>query len=68
MEQVQEDYEEYHFPLEVKISFKDSTEKSYRYEIASKDTLLEISATAMPESIQLDPDNWLLAVINLKEE
>jgi len=68
LEQIQEDYEEYHFPLEVKISFKDSTEKSLRYEIVSKDTLLEISATVMPESIQLDPINWLLAVIASEDE
>ncbi|HEY6625895.1 MAG TPA: hypothetical protein VIZ21_02990, partial [Ignavibacteriaceae bacterium] len=68
LEQVQEEYEEYHFPLDIKISFKDSTEKKYRYEIASKDTMLEISATARPESIQLDPDNWLLAVITSEDE
>ncbi len=68
LEQIQEDYEEYYFPLEVKIIFKDSTEKSFRFEIASKDTLLEIPATKYPESIELNPDNWLLAVINLKED
>ncbi|HSW55207.1 MAG TPA: M1 family metallopeptidase [Ignavibacteriaceae bacterium] len=68
LEQIQEEYEEYHFPLEVKISFKDSTEKTYRYEIAGKDTLLEISATVMPESFKLDPDNWLLAVITSEDE
>jgi aminopeptidase N len=68
LEQIQEDYEEYYFPLEVKIIFKDSTEKSFRFEIASKDTLLEILATEYPESIDLNPDNWLLAVINLKED
>ena len=68
LEQIQEEYEEYHYPLEVKISFKDSTDKSYRYEITSKDTLIEISTIVVPESIQLDPNNWLLAVINLKDE
>jgi aminopeptidase N len=68
LEQIQEDYEEYHFPLEVKIIFKDSIEKSYRYEITSKDTLLEIPTSKYPDSIELNPDNWLLAVINLKDE
>ncbi|MBE0570990.1 MAG: M1 family metallopeptidase [Ignavibacteriaceae bacterium] len=68
LEQIQEDYEEYHFPFEIHISFKDSTEKSYRYEIVSKDTLLEISATVMLESIKLDPDNWLLAVLASEDE
>ena len=66
--QIQEDYEAYHFPLEVKFIFKDSTEKSFRYEITSKDTLIEISTTTIPSGIELDPDNWLLAVINLKDE
>ena len=68
LEQIQEEYEEYHFPLEVKIIFKDSTAKNVHYDIASRDTVLEIPATEIPVSIELDPNNWLLAVINLKEE
>jgi len=68
LEQIQEEYEEYQFPLEVKIIYKDLTAKSVRYNIASGDAVLEITATEYPESIELDPDNWLLAVINLKEE
>ena len=68
LRQIQEDYEAYHFPLEVKFVFKDSTEKSFRYEITSKDTLIEISTTTIPSGIELDPDNWLLAEINLKDE
>jgi aminopeptidase N len=68
LSQIQEDYEEYHFPLKVEFVFKDSTEKSLRYEITSKDTLIEISTTDMPMDIRLDPDNWLLAVINIKDE
>lgn len=68
LQQVQEDYEEFYFPLEVKMTFNDGIEKQYQYEIVSRDTLLEISTDAIPESIELDPDNWLLAVINLKEE
>jgi len=68
LEQVQEDYEEYHFPLEIKISLKDSTERSYVYEIASKDTVIEISTSDYPDIIDLDPDRWLLAVINSKDE
>ena len=66
--QIQEDYEAYHFPLEVKFVFKDSTEKSFRYEITSKDTLIEISTSTIPSGIELDPDNWLLAEINLEDE
>ncbi len=66
--QIQEDYKAYHFPLEVKLIFEDSTEKSFRYEITSKDTLIEILTSDKPIDIIMDPDNWLLAVINLKDE
>ena len=68
LQQIQEDYEEYHIPLEVKMIFKDSLEKKFRYEIVSRDTVLEISTDAIPDSIELDPDRWLLAVINMKDE
>ena len=68
LEQMQEEYNEYHFPLEVKITFEDSTEKSFRYDIASKDTLIKISTTEFPDIIDFDPDRWLLAVINSKDE
>jgi aminopeptidase N len=68
LEQIQEDYEEYHFPLELKMIYKDSTEKNYLFDITSKDTLLEILTEKIPEDIVLDPNNWLLAVINSKHE
>ncbi len=68
LQQVQEDYEEFYFPLEIKMTFNDGIEKKYRYEIVSRDTLLEISTDAIPDSIELDPDRWLLAQINMKEE
>lgn len=65
LEQVQEEYEEYHFPLEVKVSFNDSTETKFRFDIISKDTLLEIPTDKYPGNVELDPDNWLLASIEL---
>ena len=68
LEQVQEEYKEYHFPLEIKITFADSSEISYRYDISTKDASLEISADNYPENIELDPDSWLLASISLKDE
>ena len=68
LEQIQEDYEVYNFPLEIKIIYADSSENSFRYEIVSKDTVLEIPTIAEPDTIELDPNNWLLAQINMKEE
>jgi len=68
LKQVQEEYEVFNFPLEIKMLFKDNSEKLFRYNISSRDTVLEISTNAIPDSIELDPDKWLLAQINLKEE
>jgi len=68
LEQIQEDYEVYNFPLEIKILYSDSYEQNFRYEIVSKDTLIEIPILAEPDTIELDPNNWLLAQIYIKEE
>jgi len=68
LQQVQEDYAEFYFPLEIKMTFSDGIEKKFRYEIMSQDTLLEISTEAIPDSIELDPDRWLLAQINMIDE
>jgi aminopeptidase N len=68
LQQVQEDYEEFYFPLEIKMTFNDGIEKRFRYEIVSRDTLLEISTDAIPDSIELDPDRWLLAEIYMKDK
>jgi len=68
LEQVQDEYKEYHFPLEMKITFADSSEKRYRFDITAKDTVLKISTDKYPEDIELDPGNWLLASISLKDE
>jgi len=68
LQQIQEDYEVYQFPLEIKMVYKDSTEQNFRYEITSRDTLIEISTISKPDTVELDPDRWLLAQINLKDE
>ena len=64
LEQNQEDYEVFHFPLEIKLSYTDSTFNKFRYNITTKDTLLEIPVKEFPVSVDLDPDNWLLAQIS----
>jgi aminopeptidase N len=68
LEQVQEEYEIYNFPLEIKMKFKDDTEQNLRYNIVSRDSILEIRTNEKPDSIELDPDNWLLAAINFRDE
>jgi aminopeptidase N len=68
LEQIQVDYEVFNFPLQIKLKFKDDSEESFRYDIVSRDTTLEILTKKEPNSINLDPDNWLLAQISLKDE
>lgn len=68
IEQVQDKYDEFHFPLEVKLKFTDAHEEFYKYNIVSKNAKLEISAGSIPENIELDPNNWLLASFNLVDE
>jgi hypothetical protein len=47
---------------------KDNKEQMFRCEIMSRDTILEISMDAIPDSIELDPNRWLLADIFMKDE
>ncbi|MBK9099094.1 MAG: M1 family metallopeptidase [bacterium] len=68
IEQVQEEYEEFHFPLEIKLKYEDLSEQNYRFNIVSTDTVLEIPIKNVTESIDFDPNNWLLAQINSVDE
>ena len=68
IKQIQEEYDVYHFPLEVQLMFEDSTTKNFSFNISSKDTVLEIVSEKYPKNIDLDPDSWLLASIQPKEE
>ncbi len=68
LQQVEEENEAFYFPLEIKMINKDNKEQMFRYEIMSRDTILEISTDAIPDSIELDPNRWLLADIFMKDE
>jgi aminopeptidase N len=67
VEQVQEEYERYEFPLEVLLEFGIEEEKYLRFEVVDKSTVLEIRTDKPPISVILDPNKWLLASINEKE-
>ena len=58
--QVQEEYDTYHFPLEILIQMKNGEEKSYLFEIKSRETQIEIKTDEKVKFVILDPDNWLL--------
>ena len=68
LDQVQDDYEVFHFPLQIQLKFEDDKEEFLRYNIVSRDTVIEIRTAEEPNSIKLDPDNWLLAQISLNDE
>ena len=68
IKQIQGEYEEYHFPLELEIKFMDGSSEFERYHISSKDTLLEIHTEKNPDYVVLDPNSWLLLSTKLKEE
>ncbi|MEJ2103810.1 MAG: M1 family metallopeptidase [Ignavibacteriaceae bacterium] len=68
LEQAQDEYDEYHFPLQVRLTFQDSSFKNYRFYITNRDTILTISSDKYPVNLELDPDNWLLANIRFKDE
>lgn len=56
------------FPLEIKIAFSDDEESYFRYDISTIDTTLDFTFDKEPGEIDLDPNRWLLAVINSKYE
>ena len=58
LEQVQDEYDVYHFPLQIKIIYADSSFQNYRFYITKKDTTLNISSDKYPVDVELDPDNW----------
>jgi aminopeptidase N len=69
LEQLQNGYDTYKFPVDIKISFENSEdsliETKYVYK---KETTFSIIVKSKPKKIELDPDRWLLAVINKKED
>lgn len=68
LKQVQAEYDEFHFPLELEIKLKDGSSEFDRYYIESKDTVLEILSDKYPDYVVLDPNSWLLAEYTLKDE
>lgn len=66
--QVQKEYKEFHFPLEIEFVFKDKTIKRIKTEIDSIDKKISVEFEQKPESIVPDPDSWLLASIKITNE
>jgi aminopeptidase N len=68
IKQVQKEYKEYHFPLEIEYVFKDKSTKRIRTVIDSAEKRITAEFDQMPESVIPDPDSWLLALIKRTNE
>ncbi|MBT8382974.1 MAG: M1 family metallopeptidase [Ignavibacteria bacterium] len=62
IEQVQEDYEYYEFPLEIVFNFEKDESVSHLVNVKSSLTIFELTSDSKP-TIEFDPNRWLLASI-----
>ncbi len=67
LNQVQTGCKVYKFPLDVKVQFNDRTSSVKTFQIDSRQKQLEVEFDKEPVGITLDPDNWLLAKIQLEK-
>ena len=64
LNQTQEKYKEYHFPIDISLQNDSGSSLIKRFYINSRDTTIETELNYKPSKIILDPDNWLLADFN----
>ncbi len=67
LKQVQNEYKVYKFPLDVKFQFNDRTNTVKTFQIDSRQKQIKIEFDKEPVGISLDPNNWLLAKIQLEK-
>lgn len=60
-QQIQENYFDYHFPIEFKVLYEDGSEEIITSNIESRTDKLKIKLSKKPVEIIPDPFNWLLA-------
>jgi aminopeptidase N len=66
IEQVQEEYQFYDFPLQIRLNLRNDRQVERILRIESESELLVLNTEIEPISIKLDPDGWLLATISEK--
>ncbi|MFO7447503.1 MAG: M1 family metallopeptidase [Ignavibacteriaceae bacterium] len=60
--QLQEEYRDYHFPLDVELEYDNKNKNTRKtFYIDSRQKSIEFLVDTRPNSLILDPDNWLLA-------
>ena len=69
IKQLQNGYDIYKFPLEIKLVFDEEGEtKTYTNFIEKREVVINIESKNKPREIMFDPESWLLAKINIIEE
>jgi len=61
IKQVQDEYLEYKFPLEIKIKYNDGSEEIRKEFVGSRNAKFNLSINKQVKEVSLDPDNWVLA-------
>jgi aminopeptidase N len=64
LNQTQSGYNDYYFPIEVRIVVDSSNIVNKRVNIENRNSKIEVAVRGTPTEVLLDPDNWLLANIN----
>jgi aminopeptidase N len=63
IDQVQEKYQCYEFPLEIKLNFQNDQPSAHIIYVKEKSIIFNVSTKSKPTSVELDPNGWLLAKI-----
>lgn len=67
IDQTQEEYDTYKFPLDIRIVFNDTTSVNKTIRIDKRQTILNLVLDKEPSDVIIDPDNWLCARIHLSK-
>jgi aminopeptidase N len=66
IEQVQEEYMYYEFPIEIILFSENGSSVSHIIDVNAKSTIFNVITENKPTIIELDPNSWLLATITEK--
>ena len=67
LSQDQDGYDIYHFPIDTRINFKNSSFVDSVFYIFSRDTVISLITETEITDLEFDSENWLLAEINREE-
>jgi aminopeptidase N len=66
IEQVQEEYKYYEFPIEILLISENDSSVKHIISVNAKETIFNVRTESKPTSIEFDPNSWLLARITEK--